>query len=69
VPECKQRDTQMGEPEQPPGARAGEPEDVVETIEFLMEAGFVNGADIVVDGGAGAIESSNSDIGGWSLKG
>lgn len=49
--------------------RVGVSEDVVETIEFLLEAGFVNGADIVVDGGAGPIESSNADLGGWSLRG
>ncbi len=57
------------EPEHPPGARVGRPEDVAAAVEFLMRAGFVNGAEIVVDGGADAIESANSDIGGWSLKG
>jgi NAD(P)-dependent dehydrogenase (short-subunit alcohol dehydrogenase family) len=69
APECKQGDAQRSEPEHPPGARVGSPEDVAAAVEFLMRAGFVNGAAIVVDGGAEAIESANSDIGGWSLKG
>ncbi len=35
-----------------PSNRAGMPEDIAGAVEYLIGAGFVNGQDLVVDGGA-----------------
>lgn len=35
-----------------PTNRAGRPEDIADAVEYLVNAGFVNGQDITVDGGA-----------------
>ncbi|MBE7179894.1 MAG: SDR family oxidoreductase [Terriglobus roseus] len=34
-----------------PSNRSGKPEDIADAVEFLIDAGFVNGQDITVDGG------------------
>lgn len=41
-----------GDVDQHPANRAGTPEDIVDTINWLVGAGFVTGQDITVDGGA-----------------
>ena len=35
-----------------PSNRVGMPEDIVDAVEYLVGAGFVNGQELVVDGGA-----------------
>ena len=35
-----------------PSNRAGMPEDIADAVEYLIGAGFVNGQDLVIDGGA-----------------
>ncbi|KAI7317977.1 hypothetical protein KC315_g10222 [Hortaea werneckii] len=35
-----------------PSNRAGRPEDVADAVEYLVNAGFVTGEEITVDGGA-----------------
>ena len=35
-----------------PANRAGRPKDIADAAEYLVNAGFVTGQDIVVDGGA-----------------
>lgn len=39
-----------------PVNRAGRPKDIADAVEFLVNAGFVNGQDITVDGGATKIK-------------
>lgn len=43
-----------------PAGRVGRGEDIAETVEWIMGAGFVSGAEIVVDGGAGV--KKNPDV-------
>jgi NAD(P)-dependent dehydrogenase (short-subunit alcohol dehydrogenase family) len=57
--ECKEGDAKGTEwdvneddAETHPTNRAGMPEDIADVVEYLIGAGFVNGQDIVVDGGA-----------------
>lgn len=59
--ECKEGDVDgMGWAEQNedkdvddhPTNRAGRPKDIADTVEYLVNAGFVNGQEIIVDGGA-----------------
>lgn len=38
--------------EPPPANRLGKPEDIADAVMYLMDAGYVNGHDIIVDGGA-----------------
>lgn len=38
--------------EQHPANRAGMPEDIAQAVDYLIEAGFVTGQEITVDGGA-----------------
>lgn len=40
--------------------RIGKGEDIAKTVEWLMDAGFVNGQEIVVDGGVSKIKHSSS---------
>jgi NAD(P)-dependent dehydrogenase (short-subunit alcohol dehydrogenase family) len=40
-----------------PTNRAGMPEDVADAVEYLMGAGFVNGHNLVVDGGASNLKN------------
>lgn len=35
-----------------PANRPGKPEDIAEAVQYLMGAGFINGHDLVIDGGA-----------------
>jgi len=57
--ECKEGDAQGkdwevngDDIESHPSNRPGMPEDIADAVEYLIGAGFVNGQDIVVDGGA-----------------
>lgn len=39
-----------------PVGRVGRGEDIAEAVEYLMGAGFINGQELTIDGGAGKVK-------------